>query len=222
MVLIYSLIAYNGVILVEYPGRENNLEHVSNVRKLARNIINEKVTKEVYARNRSYGIQQYTCHYKLDDMGICYMVMVHKIGSDDDQTSISYKYLEDINNEFTTQYETEYQTEREGILNGVFGRIMQQKLEFWNNPNSTIKIKSEANTLTEKLINAFRIFDVQEQLDEEQRLINHDADELNDQISERKIWWQQKACQIISGVAMIVILIIILTLVILAVLVYMG
>lgn len=221
MSLVYSLISCNSMILTEYPGPGCD-DVAANARKIAHHILKEKVPKELYARNRSYGLQKYIGHYKIDNLGICYMVMVYTANIDDTQVVRSYKFIEDITSHFLSLHVTNHHIANPQHINDTFSLILQQKLQLWNDPNADLstKVKNQTASIKDKLINTFKIFDDrQQQLDEtERRLLDlqKDANEFNTTAHQLQntLWWQDRKCKIILAITSIGLILIIALLVV--------
>jgi hypothetical protein len=218
MALIYGLVGKGKVVLAEYLD-QNESEAAINASpggfpeapKTARYILNERISKENTPHKRSFGHQKHNFHYKLDENGLCYMVVVQKTEEDANggRIGIPYKCIEDIQAEFLTNCGGMYQTAGEGGLNNVFARTIREKMDFWNDPNADTasKTKKKVGDAKEVVINQFdnlvKRSQAMDSLEERATLLKEEASELkvNATTMQRKIWWKQKKCQIIMGVA---------------------
>lgn len=218
MSLIYGIVADDKVVLAEYPTRNEDDPDLVNVMKIARFIVTNKIPEQTRPRNHSFGTHDYVFHYKLDQMGFCYMVVVRKT-NDRDYLGISYKCIEDIKSEFRSQCNSVYLDAKEGDLNNIFSYTIQQKLALWNDSNADIITKLDIKTteVKGKLAKAFDNFSKREdQLNNtEARLLDlqNDAHDfhLGAKQLKNRVWWQQKKCQIIvAAIVSIIVLLVIL------------
>ena len=221
MSLIYGVVSRGGMVLAEYPTREqaSSLNSqaapgVSEAQKIARFILVEKVAKEPGPHKKSFGHQKHNFHYKVDEAGICYLVAVQK-GAFDDSTSsvrIPYKCIEEIASVFMPNCGSLLDGCREGGLNDVFSLVIQEKLDFWNDPeaDTILKAKQKVDVVKDQIRSNISSLekrgDALNSLEERSSLLVEEASDLkmNATTMQKKLWWKQKKCQIIMCVSCVV------------------
>jgi len=230
MSLVYGLVSRGIVVLVEYfdqpeQGSINSQPPpppgTLDAPQIARFILREKVSKEPGPHKRSFGHQKHNFHYKVDEYGICYLVAVLKKPNEDTSSNvrIPYKCIEEIASEFmATCGGSLHEIQGDGALNDIFARVIQEKIQFWNNPeaDTLLKTKQKVGVVKEQMINNIDNFvkrgDAMNSLEERATLLTNEASDLKMQTNtmKQKIWWKQKKCQIIMCVACVVATLVIL------------
>lgn len=102
----------------------------------------------------SYVYDKYVFHY-ITESGITYMCMT----DDDNKRRIPFAFLEDIQQKFRNTYGDKAQTAIAFAMNTEFGRILQQRMDYFNNPasdtfsNVTNKLDDVKNIMVQNIEN---------------------------------------------------------------------
>mmetsp|Transcript_26377 Transcript_26377/g.73724 ORF Transcript_26377/g.73724 Transcript_26377/m.73724 type:complete len:243 (+) Transcript_26377:51-779(+) len=226
MALIFGLVGQGEVTIAEYymddlpsdvPGAipDKGFPEIS---KVARYILQEKVSTEVSATKRSFGHKRHQFHYRVTKEGLCFMVVTQKTTEEEKgRVKIPYNCIEDILSEFLGTYHVDGHVYREHELNDQFAPIIRSKLEHWNRPDADIskrtkvKVEEVKNQYVDMIDDVVKRGDQAAQLEERASLLQDEGADLrtNTKTMSRKLWWKQKKFQIIAFIACVICTIII-------------
>eukprot|EP00009_Paramoeba_aestuarina_P000021 CAMPEP_0201506528 /NCGR_PEP_ID=MMETSP0161_2-20130828/458_1 /ASSEMBLY_ACC=CAM_ASM_000251 /TAXON_ID=180227 /ORGANISM="Neoparamoeba aestuarina, Strain SoJaBio B1-5/56/2" /LENGTH=235 /DNA_ID=CAMNT_0047900645 /DNA_START=129 /DNA_END=836 /DNA_ORIENTATION=- len=224
MALVYGLVARGSVVLAEFADTElaggAGLPEAS---KVARYILQEKVTDNPIPHKKSFGHERHNFYYKVDDHGLCYLVVAQMEGKGEAPSMrIPYQCIEEIASEFLAKCGSVYADAPQNGLNDIFSREIGEKLTLWNDPNADAvgKTKTQVGVVKNQMIdNIDKVVQRGEALDslEERTILLSDESaeySMNVKTMQRKIWWKQKKCQVIMCVTCIIVTIVLIVLII--------
>ena len=160
MSLVYGLVSRGSVVLAEYydndsDGMDSSAPGFPEASKVARYILQEKVTDNPTPHKRSFGHERHNFYYKVDDYGLCYMVVVQmEQRGEAPSMRIPYQCIEEMGAEFMGKCGSVYRDAQEGGLNDIFSREIGEKMSVWNDPNADAvgKTKTKVGEVKNQMI----------------------------------------------------------------------
>jgi len=214
MPILASLISRGTTVLVEHYPPGNSFPTIA--RRLIEQIPSTPDSK------KSYSYESYNFHYLVEG-GVTYICM-----SDQDMGyRVPYAFLFDLNNRFKATFSAKIQSAGPLAMNDTFGRVLQERMDFFSNDKSVDKIskvKGEIDDTKKVMIKNIDkvlergqkievLVDKTEDLEQQSQSFRQKGTKLK-----RKMWWKNaKLC-----ICIIAIVVIILTLITLAILSYTG
>eukprot|EP00005_Dracoamoeba_jomungandri_P006400 CAMPEP_0174262302 /NCGR_PEP_ID=MMETSP0439-20130205/12897_1 /TAXON_ID=0 /ORGANISM="Stereomyxa ramosa, Strain Chinc5" /LENGTH=190 /DNA_ID=CAMNT_0015346993 /DNA_START=53 /DNA_END=622 /DNA_ORIENTATION=+ len=144
MSIIYALVANQRIPLAEYSPKSGNFKQI------ARQII-----KEIPKANdkKSFKTQNYLFHHVSLANGLVFLCMVE--GTGESQFRIPFMFLDDIKTQFEAKFGGTFQTFDENELDDAFSRILAERMNHYNNPDSDkiSAVRGEINVVKKQMVN---------------------------------------------------------------------
>jgi len=186
MPIIASLIARGTVVLAEHSPNSTNFSSI--VRRLIEQIPSTPDSK------KSYSYESYNFHYLVEG-GITYICMTDQnLGY-----RIPYAFLFDLNNRFKGTYGQKVNTANQMAMNESFGRVLQERMEFFSNDKSADKIAKVKGDIDD--VKKTMVTNIEKALlrNEQIEVLVDKTDDLNTQSQsfkqkgtklKKKMWWK--------------------------------
>ena len=201
MPLLYSLIARGKVVLAE---KELSAGNFPTIGRVLLNRVKPTDTK------MSFVYDKYVFHYIVDN-DVIYMCMADK----DSKRRIPFAYLNDIKARFEEMYGATIKTAVEMNMNEEFSKVMEKRMEFFNNDPSAdtiTHVRGQIKEVKEVMVDNIdkvlgrgekieELADKTRNLDQQAFIFNSDARALKNQM-----WWQNTRYIILIVILVIVII----------------
>ena len=163
----------------------------------------------------SFVYDKYVFHYIVED-GVVYMCMADK----DSKRRIPFAYLNDIKSRFEEMYGDTIKTAVENNMNEEFSKVMEKRMEFFNNDPSAdtiTHVRGQIKEVKEVMVDNIdkvlgrgekieALADKTRDLDQQAFIFNSDARALKN-----KMWWQNaRSVVMIVVIVLVVILILVI------------
>lgn len=202
--IIYSLVARGSIVLAEFTKTGGNFPAFT--RDLLAKTENEDCQK-------SYIDGKYKFDYEISH-GITYLALC----DEDMKQRISFKFVSDIKERFVATYGDRAQTAIAFAMNDDFGRVLKQRMEFFNNKETDelSKVQSQIDDVKEVMVqNIDKIIGRGEKIE----MLVQKSEGLNDSALEfqktskklkNAMWWKNIKMMLIIGAVVLVIILILL------------
>jgi len=143
MPIIYVLVANGPIVLAEYSPKTGNFTEI--VRKILNQI-------PIHRHKKTYAADDTLFHYLVDDNGLVFMCMADTAAGH----RIPFALLDDVRNKFLAQFgkQSSWKGKRENELDDTFGRILKERLEYFNTPEAdqVRRVRGEIDHVKEVMI----------------------------------------------------------------------
>jgi len=209
-----ALIARGNVVLAEYYPSSTNFAQIA--RRLIEQIPSTPDSK------KSYSYESHNFHYLVEG-GITYICMTDQaLGY-----RVPYAFLFDLNNRFKSTYGQKVHTAGPMSMNESFGRVLQERLDFFSNDKSVDKVSKVRGDIDEVKVTMSK--NIEKLLDRNEKIevLLDKTDDLNNQAQsfkqkgtklKKKMWW--KNCKLTC--CLVTICVVILVVVVFILLGYFG